>query len=222
MSGTRRAAAVLGAAALTTSALLAGAPTASAGPPVPYEEHPIGIFPVFGEDLSGVFFVNTTREDFCTPGMLQFEADVIAWIEGGEVGEPPEYPGDPEPHAPLTGQRIETRSGAAVVRVSADDLHVEVWAFDDGIVDEETLGVGPCLDTDEADTLLASGTASWLVMDNDRYGSGTRGNPWRDHVEATVTGEGGTWTWTVDFRFVWPRYAEEPMFRVRESLVPTG
>lgn len=106
------------------------------------------------------------------------------------------------------GYEIELRSGVVVFRASLEDAPVEVWAFDPGITSPETLGVGPCLDTDEADTLLASGTGRWSVTDNDRFGSGTRGNAWHDTVIADVSGPGGSWRYLGSFHNVVPRGGE--------------
>ena len=52
------------------------------------------LFPDF--DLGLVVFINMDRETFCTPEQVAWEEAFLAWLEGGEVGDPPEPPVEPD------------------------------------------------------------------------------------------------------------------------------
>ena len=177
---------LLGAAAIS---LLLAAPAAAA-PPDTFEEHFTIIFPDVERGL--VIFVNTTREDYCTPDVVAWElafiqwiADFEAWLEGAMVGPEPPFPEDPpsgfpEGNDPIVSRVKETGQGAVVAHREGVNMDAEIWPM----IDNPPL-VGPCTDTDPADTPLV-GTADWSSNDNDVFVSGTRGNSFGDR--GTIVG----------------------------------
>jgi hypothetical protein len=196
-------------AAAMTGTLLATAAPAQARPE-PYSEAWVFVVPVFDEDLTGALFLNTTREAFCTPEQVAFEAALTEWLQTPEeerddmAPEPPQM--EPSGLVPLTGRRNELRPGdetqppVVVLHASASGLPAEFWAFDPGIVDEDTLGVGPCLDTDQANTRLATGTGDWRIGTNNEFGSPTRAAAFGDTVRISLQGAGGTFVYKANFR----------------------
>jgi hypothetical protein len=162
----RRAIVSLGAAAVL--AVAATAP-AFAAPPLRFEEPFTIAFP--DTNLGLVVMVNIDRASYCTPEIVAWEEAVIAWINGGAIGDPPPEPVFPDGFVPIPIQQQETGQGAVVEHARASGLAIEVWELD-----ADALFVGPCSDTDDAMHLVGAGTASWWNNDNDIFGSGTRGN----------------------------------------------
>ena len=168
----------------TALLLMALAAPVTAAPPERFEEHFTIAFP--DEERGLVILVNTTRADYCTPdvvawelAVIQWQADHDAWDQGGQVGPEPPFPPDPasgfpEGNDPIETQQKETGQGAIVFHQTAKGLDAEIWPM----VDDAPL-VGPCTDTDAGDTPLV-GTANYSGNDNDRLGSGTRGNAFGD------------------------------------------
>ncbi len=182
----RRAMSLIGAAALL---LALSVPTAAA-PPTKFAENFTILFPDVERGL--VIFINTTRDEYCTPAVVAYEEAVIqwiidwdAWFEGGQVGPEPPFPdvpagGFPEGNDPILTQIKETGQGALVRHQRARGLVAEIWPM----IENPPL-VGPCTDTDPGDTPLV-GMAQYQGNDNDLFGSGTRGNAFGDR--GTITG----------------------------------
>jgi hypothetical protein len=167
-----------------TILLAAAALPASAAPP----EQIADPFPFTGPDFENdlVIFVNTTRAEFCTPEQIAFEQAVADWLAGGMVGP---FPEDPTP--PPTGRvafpayLVETPQGViANTRGTIEGLVMELWVLDDP---DDRVGVGACLDTDDADELFASGTSTFRGVGTDFYGAVFEGTTRRpsfiDHTQ---------------------------------------
>ena len=175
--------AILGLCAAVVVALASTA-SALAGPPVKFTEPFLFLFP--DESLGLVVLINTDRETYCTAEQVAFEEAFLAWLEGGEVGDPPEAPAEPEGFGSASFMEIETGQGAVVSLFKGSGLVVEVWELD-----AEAAQVGPCTDTDDAMHLVGSGTARFIGNDNDLAGSGTRGNAFGDRGIARLVDEDG-------------------------------
>jgi hypothetical protein len=158
--------------------------SALAAPPDRFTEPILLISPDF--ELGLVLFVNMDRETLCTPEQVAFEEDFLAWIEGGEVGDPPEPPQDPEGFKSVSFLVKETGKGAIVQHIRASGLPAEVWEMD-----PDAPGIGPCTDTDGVLTRVGAGTASFRANDNDLFGSGTRGNAFGDRGVIRLIDEDG-------------------------------
>jgi hypothetical protein len=171
---------------LCTGILLAGSSAASAlaAPPEKFTEPIILVSPDF--DLGLVLFVNTDRETMCTPEQVAFEEAFLAWIEGGEVGDPPASPADPEGLVPVSFLVKETGKGAVVQHILGSNLPAEVWEMD-----PDAPGIGPCTDTDDVLNRIGTGTAKFRANDNDLFGSGTRGNAFGDRGVITLVDDAG-------------------------------
>lgn len=177
----RRAILSLGAAVVVA---LASSATALAAPPEKSTAPILFLFP--DPNLGLVVLINTDRETICSPEQVAFEEAFIAWLEGGEVGDPPEPPIDPDGFDPVAFQDIETGQGAVVAKFRGSGLYVEIWELD-----ADAALVGPCTDTDDALHLIGSGTARFIGNDNDLFGSGTRGNAFGDRGIAKLVDEDG-------------------------------
>lgn len=193
----------LGALAPATAALLAVAIVApmTAAAPDRYEERLTILFP--DEDRGLIIFVNTTRDDYCTPAVVAWEEDVIQWsidfdewVDGGEVGPEPEFPPDPasgfaEGNDPIRIQEKVTGQGALVWHMNAKGLDAEIWPMVD-----DPFFVGPCTDSRANGGLV--GTAQVQGNDNDVFVSGTRGNSWGDRgtiMARDADGEPHKYSW---------------------------
>ena len=175
--------AILGLCAAVVVALASTA-SALAGPPARFTEPILFLFP--DEALGLVVLINTDRETYCTAEQVAWEEAFLAWIEGGEVGDPPEPPAEPEGFDLVSIQDIETGQGAVVSKFRGSGLVVEIWELD-----ADAALVGPCTDTDDALHLIGSGTARFMGNDNDLFGSGTRGNAFGDRGIARLLDEDG-------------------------------
>lgn len=178
---------------LCAAAVLAisAAGTALAGPPERFTAPLLFLFP--DTNLGLVVLINIDRETICSPEQVAWEEAFIAWLDGGEVGDPPEPPVDPDGFDPVAFQEIETGQGAVVQLFNASGLYVEIWELD-----ADAPLVGPCTDTDDAMHLIGSGTAGFIVNDNDLFGSGTRGNAFGDRGIANIEDDDGN-----SFRYSW-------------------
>jgi hypothetical protein len=163
---------------------LASTASALAAPPEKSTAPILFLFP--DTDLGLVVLINIDRETICSPEQVAWEEAFIAWLEGGEVGDPPEPPIDPEGFDSVSFQDIETGQGAVVSKFKGSGLYVEIWELD-----ADAALVGPCTDTDDALHLIGSGTARFIGNDNDLFGSGTRGNAFGDRGIATLVDEDG-------------------------------
>jgi hypothetical protein len=191
---------------LCAAVVVAVASTASAlaAPPARFTEPIVFLFP--DESLGLVVLINTDRETYCTPDQVAWEEAVLAWLEGGEVGDPPEPPAEPEGFDSVSFMEIETGRGAVVAQFKGAGLVTEVWELD-----ADAALVGPCTDTDDAMHLIGSGTARLIGNDNDLLGSGTRGNAFGDRGRATLVDEDGnrlrySWKFHINSRCHGPEF----------------
>jgi hypothetical protein len=150
-------------------------------------------------------FVNISRSAFCTPAEVAAENDFLAWLQGGEVGNPPdEYP-YVAASVPVDVTVQEVADGNLRASGSAT-VPVELWRFEEGKSWAEGNLTGPCLDTDglvdltaipvPPGTRLAAGAGSYTLKDNDWAGTGPRTNVWSESLAASVAGPSGAWTYT--------------------------
>ena len=140
-----------------------------------------------------VVLVNTDRATYCTPEQVTFEEDVLAWIEGGAIGDPPEAPAEPAGFGEFKYLVQQTRQGATVVRVAGSGLYAEIWQMD-----PDAPGIGPCLDTDDTMIRIGTGTAEFRANDNDQGGSGTRANAFGNRGIVSIVDDDG-----VSHRYSW-------------------
>lgn len=197
---------------------ISAAATALAGPPARFTEQTLFLFPDTNFGL--VVLINTDRETYCSPEQVAWEEAFIAWLEGGEVGDPPEPPAEPDGFAPVAFQQKETGQGAIVQLFKASGLAVEIWELD-----SDAPLVGPCTDTDDAMNLIGSGTARFMGNDNDLFGSGTRGNAFGDRGMATIEDADGnrlrySWAFHVNSRCHAPEDGLPACLIERSSLRP--
>ncbi len=173
--------------------IVATAVPAMAGPPDKFSAPAWFAFPDF--NLGLVVFMNMDRETVCTPEQIAWEEAFLAWLEGGEVGDPPEPPVDPDGFDLVSFQEKETGQGAIVQLFKGSGLVAEIWELD-----ADAPGIGPCTDTDDAMHLIGSGTARFVGNDNDLFGSGTRGNAFGDRGKIDVVDDAGN-SHRYSFRF---------------------
>ena len=166
--------------------LATAAVPAHAGPPDRFE---VNFIPNFLDLENGfVVIVNGTRDILCTDEWTQWEVDLIAWIEGGEVGPPPQTPPDRVGLDTIDVQRPDIKSGAVTSLGRGADLYFEMWTIDAF----DQLGfVGPCLDTDDSGELFATGTADWMFHASDLAFTDTRALVFRATIDASVTDAAG-------------------------------
>jgi hypothetical protein len=129
-------------------------------------------YPFTGPDFDHglVIFVNTDRASFCTPEQMAFEQAVRDWLDGGMQGP---FPDDAEPRpvgfVGLPAYFLDTPMGViATTRGPVRGLTMELWRLDDPA---DRLGIGACLDTNDANELFASGTGSFSGMVTDYFGA---------------------------------------------------
>jgi hypothetical protein len=136
--------------------LVVPAVPASADPPETFDVP----FPILFPDLNveKSVFINITARDFCD------------WVADGEEGPPPVID--------LVTVRVqETGNGGEVAKVD-QDLSIEMWEFDDGVLPDNL--VGPCediqeqLDDPEAEP-WATGTVRYQGNFNGSDGDRSRG-----------------------------------------------
>lgn len=176
----------------------AGASTALAAPPEKFTQPVVLVSPDF--ELGLVLFINVDRETMCTPEQVAFEEAFLEWLEGGEIGDPPEGPADPDGFEPVSFTAKETGQGALIQLVKGSGLYAEIWEMD-----ADAPGIGPCTDTDGAMRRIGAGTASFIINDNDLFGTGTRGNAFGDRGVINLVDDDGnavryTWKFHVNSR----------------------
>jgi hypothetical protein len=176
--------------AAATLALAVAAP-ASAGPPDRFEDPFPNIFPDVQNGL--VVFVNSDRATACTADVVAWEVAVLAWLEGGEVGDRPLEPEFPTGLDPIAIQAHETGQGAVIYLAKGSGLTIELWELE-----ADAPLIGPCTDTDGAMHRVALGTASYQGNDNDLFGSDTRGNAFGDRGQGYLTDDAGN-----AYRYAW-------------------
>jgi hypothetical protein len=187
--------------AVVTIMLAVAAIPAAAAPP----EQIADPFPFTGPDFENdlAIFVNTTRAEFCTPEQIAFEQAVADWLAGGMVEPFPEEPTSPPMgRVAFPAYLVETPQGViATTRGTVDGLVMELWVLDEP---DDRLGVGACLDTDDADELFASGTGAFRGVVTDVFGAVFEGETRRprfiDHTQGggvvtTPDGEQYDYSW---------------------------
>lgn len=189
--------------------MLAGvmAAPATAAPPDKFEVPFTILFPDLENEL--VVFVNTDRDAYCTEEVVQWENDVIAWLAGGEMGDPPPEPAFPDGFEGITVQVKETGQGAIVALVKGSDLNLELWNIDS---EEDRPLVGPCTDTDDDGIFFAAGTVSFQANDNDVFASGTRGNSFGDQGKGEVTDVDGN-----DYSYSWKFHVNDRCYEPEDG-----
>lgn len=165
---------------------------AAASPPDKFEAPITNTHPDLENDLA--VFVNTSRDAYCTPEVIAFEEAVVAWLESG--GAFPEEPAFTDGFELISGKTKVTGQGAVVASINARGLHIELWVLD---APEDRPFVGPCLDTDDANTMFGSGTSTLQGRDNDFDNSGTRGNSFGERGRANVSGDSGDYAYSWKF-----------------------
>jgi len=179
---------------------------------VPAHADPAETFPLddtvatIADDVNElVVFGNTTRQTFCTAEQVAAENAFLEWVQGGEQGDPPEFP------VQLGAVPLEASAkdvGTGNVRFAFGGLvPVELWTFEEGKSTAQENLVGPCIDTDGlmdlTDTpvasgeLFAAGQGSWVFKDNDAFGTGPRSNVWGDRLTADLSGPGGSYRYSL-------------------------
>ena len=172
--------------------MVLGAAPASAAPP---ERTAIPLAftgPDFDNDL--VIFLNTTRDDYCDEEQVEYELAVAEWLEGGMVGTPPGEDLEPAVGIEAIPAKIVATPKGLIATARASDLYIELWRLDDP---GDQLGVDACLDTDDANERVATGTSTFKGFVNDLGGEGLRPTS-IDHTQgrAQVSGAGGTYRYT--------------------------
>lgn len=166
------------------SLMAAMAVPATAAPPVK-EQVPFTI--QYLDQQNGlVMFMNTTRAQYCTQAVVDFENAIADWIDDGMVDPFPPEPTFPDGIKDISTQSKVTGKGAIVGQAKGSGLVAELWDLEDN-----PPLIGPCTDTDDGEGLFADGTGSFHGKDNDFDGTGTRGNAFGDQGRATVTDDGG-------------------------------
>lgn len=156
-----------------------------------------GVFPDF--DNGYWVFGNITRATFC-PFLADVEAWEIAfeaWLEGGMIGPPPEFPPVPEAITPDELQ-VVFASDAEVIRLHAGgptSLHAWVLPDDPG---------HPCIHSEEDASF--EGDVQVTINDNDGPNMGTRtnsfGNRGRGTLTEVATGDRFHYNWNFRARWV--------------------
>jgi hypothetical protein len=133
-------------------------------------------------------FINIDRATRCPQEQVDYEHAFLAWLEAGEIGEPPPQPVVAPGRDLVSVKAQETGQGALVGHITGNDLYIEVWHLDSP--GNRPL-VGPCTDTDDDASFFASGTTSYKSIDNDVFFSGTRSNSFGDQGRADLTAGNG-------------------------------
>jgi len=136
-------------------------------------------FIVVDRDNGLILFVNTSRERFC----------------GGT------YTGV----VPLATRSITLQDGTVIFRHEGV-VPIELWTFDDGVLDANGVphGQGPCEDSDEEGRLHAVGSVTYLMHDNDHEYALQRNNSFQDAGAGTVrlATDGSLWRYTFRLQYV--------------------
>jgi hypothetical protein len=103
-------------------------------------------------------FVNTTRDATCTDERIDAELALLEWF-------------------PIWGDAFFQY---------LDENMGDPEGFPGQFPPEEPPGVGPCADTLGMEQAFATGTGMARQNDNDLFGSGTRGNSFRNHLVASL------------------------------------
>jgi hypothetical protein len=147
-------------------------------------------------------FVNMTRTAYCTPEIVEFENDLVAWLAGDMVEPGPDYPGKMAIEQ-VTATLVAVGDGNFRSTFSTE-VPVELWTFEGGKSWAAGNLVQPCVDTDgivdgtaevtAPGKLFAEGDGTVKGKDNDAYGTGPRTNIWGERLAASLSGPGGKYT----------------------------
>jgi len=155
----------------------------------------------FGADGTNnlVFFWNTTRTAFCTPTMIKYENDRMAWLADPSGGPEPTFP-DVTSAVPVTETSQDVGQGNVQFGFTGN-VPVELWTFEGG-KSAANMMVGPCTDTDgivdgttqptTAGVLFASGYGRWTFSDSDLTGAGPRMDIYSFKMHASLMSPSGT------------------------------
>jgi hypothetical protein len=148
-------------------------------------------------------FVNTTRDTYCTPEIVEFENALVDWLQPGALGDPPTFPGHLA-DKPVTATLMAVGGGNFRL-TSSTQVPVELWTFEGGKSRAAGNLVAPCVDTDglvdgsnsqtKPGELFAAGPGTLESKDNDANGTGPRTNIWGDRLTASLSGPGGNYTY---------------------------
>ncbi|MDH3500099.1 MAG: hypothetical protein OEM97_08260 [Acidimicrobiia bacterium] len=170
---------------------------AGANPPERFEDPFWLIYPESDNNLA--VFTNITREDICTPAVVDWEQKFAKWLDSGMVGDRPSRPSLPFGLDPISVQLVETGSGAVVASARGSDLTIELWHLD---ADEDRLFVGPCTDTDDGNGRFAAGTADYSFHNNDAFGTSPGAEAATEKLRADVTAANGDeYSYTSTFHY---------------------
>lgn len=110
-----------------------------------------------GDDENGfLIFANMSRSDLCTPERITYEEAFLAWLDGGQQGDPPVEPASSQQGVKNVQFTERTASAATTASIDGPDLPVEVWKLEDdpdGIDCTATDGPGAAL--------FATGAMTW-------------------------------------------------------------
>jgi hypothetical protein len=187
-----------------------------------FREPILNLFPDVDREL--VILMNIPRDTYCTPEVIDWEEAVIQWVSdfddwvaGGQVGPEPPFPDDPPGGFPegeklILIQSKETGKGAIVEHLRGKKLYSEIWPMV-----EDPPGIGPCTDTNAADTPLV-GTGSWMNQDNELLGSGSRGNAFGGWGQIRADGHTYKWRFHTNSRCYTPEDGPPRCERYRSSF----
>lgn len=151
------------------------------------------------EEHGILYFINKSRADLCTPERLAFEAELLAWFDGGAVGDPPAEPASSQQGVAEVQRSVRLVNRRELVTIVGDDVPVEAWRLDseEGGVDctatdgpgAELFAAGPMDFTDQrhvSDPLLTGDTrVAGVILDP----AGTRWNADVHYIVTLVNGQ---------------------------------
>jgi len=109
-------------------------------------------------DHNLLVFINKSRASLCTDERIAYEQAFIAWLDGGQQGDPPTEPASSQQGVNPVRFTQHVEDGVTTSSVDGPNLPVEVWRPEDnpdGIDCTATDGPGAAL--------LATGTMTWHV-----------------------------------------------------------
>jgi hypothetical protein len=146
-------------------------------------------------------FVNKPRAALCTPGRYAFEATLIAWFDGGMVGDPPPEPASSqEGVVPLTWED-RVVNGTEFFSITGN-APVEVWRLEDDVD-----GVD-CTATDGAGSELFATGDMELTFTRRSTVDGVTGDNRLSGVVTDTTGR--RWNYTIRYPSTHPRPTPRP------------
>jgi hypothetical protein len=167
-----------------------------------------------GDDQHGyLIFVNKSRADLCTPERIAYEQAFLAWLDGGEQGDPPPEPASSQQGAKEVQFTQRTAPAATTFAIEGPDLPVEVWKQED---DPDGLD---CTATDgPGAALFATGAMTWRSL---RVATDASFQA-NDSIEGQVVGtDAQAYHYLVRY-LISQRDGGEPSVRSVIQLVPTS